>query len=298
MSKKKINLPGKQYKWYKYGIIVILCAMSFVACSTNENRNVESSLEASFTEKPLPNNPNKVAVKNTSKDANWWSWNFGNGLTSVNTQADTITYFNKGQYKIELRAFGYDGFADSASETVKIAKDLYFIGENILKDNGALVSKDWEIFKETPGKSANITFSNNTVNFKRKGGYSNTAIYQAVHVNAGFQYRLSANVQGSGATNAWLEVFLGTTKPVKGKDYKDNEFLAINTYSGCGQNPFNTNLNDIACEGSGVKSGGLITFHKTGIAYLLIKVGCLGSNGTLGKDGITIKNISLKITKK
>ncbi|MES1249931.1 MAG: hypothetical protein ABUL46_04560, partial [Chitinophaga rupis] len=122
-------------------------------------------------------------------------------------------------------------------------------------------------------------------------GNTNGAIYQAVQVKAGVQYTFSANMQGAGATNSWIEVYLGTSAPVQGNDYSDTKINSLNTWSGCGGSAFNGNISDIGCSGTLVGAGGKIKFAADGTVYVLLKAG--SSGGTLGTGGITVSNIKL-----
>jgi hypothetical protein len=98
-------------------------------------------------------------------------------------------------------------------------------------------------------------------------------------------------MQGAGATNSWIEVYIGTSAPVQGNDYSDTKVNSLNTWSGCGGSAFNGNISDIGCSGTLVGAGGKIKFVADGTVYVLLKAG--SSGGTLGTGGITVSNIKL-----
>lgn len=271
--------------WYKLAIIAII-GCSVAACSDNTVNNKLGPLpKASFTATPLSDNANKIVVKSTTKNAFMWSWDFGNG-TSSTLQTDTITYINKGDYTIKLTVFSHGGSA-STSKPETIANN--YQGKNLLKNSGELASSDWTVLN-TGGNQTTVTFSNGKANFSNTGD-SNGAIYQAVQVQAGVKYYFSADVEGSGATNSWFEIYLGTTAPAQGSDYTDNKYVSLNTWSGCGTSAFSGNLDDIGCSGNGTGAGGIVTFSTSGTLYVVIKAG--SSGGTLGTGGVTLSSIDL-----
>jgi hypothetical protein len=282
---KNIN-SNFRFKWHQLALLVFVCAMAFTACNNSTSGRLGPLPKVSFTATPLSNNPNKIVVKSTSKNTFLYSWNFGNGTTSQ-SKTDTVTFIFKGTYTIKLTAYGHGG-ADSTSKKVDIAHTLE--GKNILKDGGALKSSDWTYLNIPGGGNLDVTYSNSTINFQANP-FSYGAIYQAVPVDAG-KYLFSAHIKGAGmGSQTWFEIYIGTTKPEQSADYMDNEFVALNTYVPCGGSPFDGNLAKIGCEGSGIDTGGIITFDKSGIAYVVIKAGSNG--GFLGKGGITLENISM-----
>lgn len=271
---------------YHLGVIAII-GCTLAACSDNTANNKLGSLPtASFTATPLSSNPNKIAVKSTTKDAFMWSWDFGNGQGSAN-ETDTVTYIKKGNYTIKLTVFNHGGSA-SAAKQVAIANDDAS-GVQVLANGGKLDAADWKTLN-TGGTPTTVAFADGTANFSNTGD-SNGGIYQAVQVEAGATYLFSAEVKGAGATNTWFEIYFGTTVPAAGSDYTDNKFVSLNTWSGCGTTPFDGDIANIGCAGNGTGAGGIITFPTSGTVYLVVKAG--SSGGTMGAGGITLENISL-----
>lgn len=253
-----------------------------------EGLSLGSKPTVDFTATPLSGNPNRIVITDNSKGAFMHSFNYGNGVTSTKS-TDTVLYDSKGDYTVTLTAFGSGGYVKT-SKTVSIAAD--YPGQEILQggDMSSSSAQYWTLLN-TGGTQTSIQFTNGALQFSNTGD-ANGAIYQAVQVKAGKTYIFSANVKGDGATNTWLEVYFGTTVPKQGSDYTDNNFISMNTWSGCGGSPFNGNIATIGCGGSGVGKSGRMTFSQSGTVYLLFKGGsCCGGN--MG-NGITVDDVSLK----
>jgi PKD repeat protein len=267
-------------------MVLAIMGCCIPAC-TEDNMNLKlgSVPTPSFTTAPLAGNPNKIVVTSTTKDAFLWLWNFGNG-SSATTETDTVLYAKKGDYQIKLTAFGQGGSA-STTQKITIADDIK--GTNLVKGGYMTDAADWSVLN-TGGDQTSITFDDSSAVFNSSGN-SNGAIYQAITVEAGAQYKFSANVAGSGAANTWFEVYFGTTVPKDGSDYTDNKYVSLNTWSGCGTGAFNGDIASIGCSGSGTDAGGIITFASSGTVYLVIKAGASG--GSFGTGGIILSDVSL-----
>jgi hypothetical protein len=279
------NISGS--KWGLLLISSFIIASVFTACDNNTSGQLGTPSETSFTATPLSDNPNKIVVKSTTKDAFMWLWDFGNGTKSKN-KTDTVTYIYQGKYTIKLTTFDHGG-SDSTSKEIKIASD--YQGNNVLKNDGALKPDDWTYLNIPGGGKLDVTYSKNTINFSNDQ-FSYGAIYQPIQVKAGEKYLFSAHIKGSGmGAESWFEIYFGTSKPQQGSDYLDNKYVSLNTYVPCGGEPFDGDLTKMSCSGNGTDNGGIITFSNSGTVYLVIKAGSNG--GTLGKDGITLESISL-----
>jgi PKD repeat protein len=254
-----------------------------------ENLSLGSKPTADFTVTPLSGNANRVVINNTSSGEFMHSFDFGNGVKS-SKNTDTVLYDAKGDYTVTLTAFGQGGYV-TTTKKVSIAND--YPGEEILKggDMSSSSAQYWTRLTIGGGTQTTMAFVNDALKLSNTGD-ANGGIYQAVQVKAGKTYIFSATVKGDGATNTWVEVYFGTTAPAQGADYTDNNFIALNTWSGCGGSPFNGNLATIGCAGNGVGKSGRMTFSQSGTVYLVIKAGsCCGGN--MG-NGITIDDISLR----
>jgi hypothetical protein len=117
---KKILLNLKP-NWYQLAIIIFIGSIGFTACDNSTSGSLGPLPKVSFTATPLSNNPNKIVVNSTSKNAFLYSWNFGNGITAKGKQ-DTVTYTFKGAYNIMLTAYGHGG-SDSTSKKITIKQN-------------------------------------------------------------------------------------------------------------------------------------------------------------------------------
>jgi PKD repeat protein len=246
---------------------------------------------AAFTMTQVAASPNKylVVAQTDGVLAVKWDRGDGNGAAFGKT-TDTLFFPDAGTYTVTLTAIGKGGLTSTATKQLVIATSD--------PNSGNLVQGG----KFNPGdetKWTTLNISNpytafNIVNGKMVatgGSYGHAGIYQAITVQANKNYKFSMLVSGNGATDTWFEVYMGTTVPVAGSDYSSGGIrLGLNTWTGCGNSPFNGNLTAIACTGSLVGQNGVVRFTQSGTIYLLIKSG--GSN--LGSGGIAMDNIELR----
>ncbi|NHA05073.1 DUF1735 domain-containing protein [Mucilaginibacter sp. HC2] len=145
----------------------------------------------------------------------------------------------------------------------------------------------WTVLKIA--SNDNVTFKvNDDGSILASGGNGgHQGVYQSFEVRANKQYKIDFNVQGQGATNTWFEVYLSTLQPTQNKDYSDGGIrMALNTWTGCGNAPFNGLLSVVKCVGS----GNVVSFPNAGTVWLVIKSG--GDN--LGTGGIKLTNIDFR----
>ncbi|MBX3241582.1 MAG: hypothetical protein KIT80_11400 [Chitinophagaceae bacterium] len=262
------------------------------SCQKNEADNgLKTELQASFTATPVAGRTNTFLVINNTSGAINTRWDFdkGTGFT-MGKMVDTVFFPDAGVYTVRMQAMGKGGiFYDAPAQTIDIPTSDPVAGNLVQggKFNPGDESK-WTIHPISAGVSFEMT---NGVMLATGGGWGHAAIYQPIEVLADKKYRLDMVVSGSGATDTWFEVFLGTDVPVANSDYSSGgNRLALNTWAGCGNSPFNGNLATIACEGSLRGTGGEVTFPQSGTIYLFIKTG--GAN--LGISGISIDNVELR----
>ena len=145
----------------------------------------------------------------------------------------------------------------------------------------------WPVLN-TGGNQTSIALADGMLKFSSAGG-TNGAVYQAIPVKKGREYTFAAKIKGGGATETWFEVIFGTAAPEQGKDYSGTKLIAMSTWAGCGNAPFDGDFVGIGCDGVR-KSDGKIKFEKDGTVYMVIKGGSTGS-GNMGPNGIMIDNI-------
>ncbi|HEY9046682.1 MAG TPA: PKD domain-containing protein [Ohtaekwangia sp.] len=280
-----------------YAALSILVAGIFTACQPDEFGNGDGNglsdpgISASFTITPVEgkNNTYVFAADQTDLIGVRWDKDDGVGFPKTMGKAiDTVFYPDAGTYTITLKAYGRGGASAVSSKTLTVDTSDPASGNLVVggKMNAGDESK-WNFVTY----SAGVTFAildNKMIASGGSGGHA--GIYQAIQVEGGKKYKVDMTVSGSGATDVWFEVYVGTAEPVPGKDYNDGGTrLGLNTWAGCGKTAFNAKLSSISCSGS----GGVVTFPQSGTVYLMIRTG--GSN--LGTTGISIDNVELRGTK-
>ena len=283
-----------KYRSYLFYLLLIWASTSITSCRPekfNEGNGLSTVLQPSFTITPVQGRSNTYLIKNTTAGAISTRWDFDKGTGyAMGKTADTVFYADAGTYTVKMQATGIGGvFYDAAPQTVSVTTSDPVAGN--LVQGGKMNSEDdarWARLTISPG----VTFALSNGRMIATGGNGgHEAIYQAIQVQANKKYKFAATVTGSGATNTWFDVYLGTTAPVQGSDYvSGGNRIGLDTRSGCGNATFNGNLATIGCTGSLAGKSGEITFTQSGTVYLVIKAG--GAN--LGTGGIAIDNVELR----
>lgn len=258
-------------------------------CTPDKNSASLGGLpKASLAIAPVSGAVNTFAAAAGTKDVFSWYWDAGDGSGQKSGAAnDTLYYAKKGNYRVTLLVLGHGGY-DTVSQIVSVAADDP--GINVLQ-NGALTSPTGWTTLNVGGTQTTINFTSQGLNLSNgANSTTNGAIYQAINVKAGTPYTFTANVQGAGASQTWVEFYIGVTAPTPGSDYTDTKLWSMNTWSGCGVGPFNGNVVTIGCSGSGASSG-QISFSSDKTVYLVIKAGSY--QGSLGTGGVTVSNVGL-----
>jgi hypothetical protein len=273
-------------------LALLVAATASLSGCTPDNKSESLGIlpTASFTVTPLTGKPNTWVATSTTKGAFQWEWDLGLGSgPTLGGESDTVFYDSIGVYRLTLTAFAHGGF-DTVSQLIQVDSNAPLV--NVLVNPSLTTDSGWTILNPG-GTVTTIAFTPQGLNLSNTSAGSNGGVYQAVQVTAGPIYTFSANVQGSGATNSWVEFYFGTSTPTQGSDYTDNKLWSLNTYSGCGMNPFNANVVALNCAGSGASSG-QIKFATSGTIYFLIKAGSVAP-GTLGTGGVTVSNVELGV---
>jgi hypothetical protein len=214
-------------------------------------------------------------------------WDKGDGHAAVGSTTDTLYLPDAGDYNVALTTIGVGGAKATAVQPLHVPTSDPVAGNLVVSGN---------MSDETAWTKLRIGDPSVAFNFvdgalvASGGNWGHSGVYQPIEVVAGRKYKLDMNVSGSGATDTWFEVYLGSVEPQQGSDYSDGGIrLGLNTWAGCGKTPFDTKLSKIYCTGS----GSTVQFNQSGTVYLLIKSG--GAN--LGTTGITIDNVEFRGTK-
>ncbi|MEM8907857.1 MAG: PKD domain-containing protein [Bacteroidota bacterium] len=259
--------------------------ITIAACSGSEDEMplVPSSDDAGFNYRIDPDNPNQLYFTATPNVETWYThWDFGDNTAAEGNEAEKL-FFLAGEYEVRFKIFTAGGTAQSI-QTISIAQDI--VGPNLVQ-NGALDNDEfWTVLPITGG--AEVVFQNGGATWTG-GGWGHVGIYQAMEAEANVTYQINIDVSGSGMTDCWFEVYVGTTVPVEGTDYTDGGIrLGLNTWDGCGSESFNGALTALSCSNGG--GDGTFGFPSATTAYLVIRSG----GADLGAEGVTIDNITVR----
>jgi hypothetical protein len=282
----------------KFNILTAICPLALGAlvlfgCSKGSNSSYEAygavdSLTATFTVTPVPGNDTKFIITNTTQGACVGTrWDIGKDTSggAMGKTVDTVFYPLAGTYTIKMWALDKRGKLYSAAP-VKVTTTKNDPAYNNVIKGGAMNTGDdqyWSKFDAVLANRINWTLANNAytgnvtipVTIQPNGG-----IYQAVQVVANKKYHFAMNASYGAPNLAWLEVYIGASTPVDGKDYTDGgKKLGFITWN-----------NWVAYSGS---KGFDITFGATGTYYVVIKAGC-NAGGNFSTSGFSVTNIDLR----
>lgn len=269
----------------KYMAFILLAVFTFSACSSDEETltNPPTDADAAFTYTVDSENPNKIYFTASPSVETWYEhWSFGDNSAAEGSSAEKI-YYVKGDYEVRYKVFGEGGTAESV-QTISIAEDI--VGAN-LAENGTFDDNSvWQILPISAG--AEVSIGNGKATWTG-GSWGNVGIFQPVQVKANTPYQIQMDISGSGMTDGWFEVYVGTAEPVNGQDYSSGGILlGLNTWDGCGNEPFDGPLALLSC--SVGSTNGLFEYAEDTDAYLVIRSG--GAN--LGSEGISIDNVTIR----
>jgi len=124
-------------------LFLILAFVTWAAingCSPESAEELGMKATASFTITPVAGRVNTFALQSTSQNAFGFQWDKGTGNFVKGNAADTAYFPLKGNYTVNMRAFGRGGY-DTASQTVTTTVD------DILNDPNfkLLTAKSWKL---------------------------------------------------------------------------------------------------------------------------------------------------------
>jgi hypothetical protein len=275
----------------KLSIILGLGVGTIIGCQPEEFGNgnglVSAPLNPSFTITPVDGKTNTYVLQSDKNGPLGLKWDLGDGTGFAFGKAvDTVAYPDAGKYTIGLALIGKGGVPETTTKDLNVETSDPVSGNLVVggkMDTGDDV--DWHVINISGGVTWNFGDGKYTAT---GGNWGHQAIYQAIDVEADKKYKVDMFVSGSGATDTWFEVYVGTKEPVDGSDYSDGGIrLGLNTWNGCGKSGFAGKLSSLSCSGTG---GGVVQFATSGTVYLLIKTG--GAN--IGTDGISIDNVEFR----
>lgn len=267
---------------FTWAIFIGICFL-ISSCGEPEEMLVPAptSDDLSFTYTVDNENPNLIHfVGQTSVDTWYTHWNFGDNTGKEGLEVSK-TFFQQGEYDVRFKIFTEGGTA-SEVQTINIESD--FQGPDLIQNGRLDTDEFWTVFEISGGTTAEIV--DGTAKWTG-GGWGNAGLYQKIEIEAGVEYQVDMDVAGSGMSDCWFEIYIGTQEPQPGVDYTNGGILmAINTWEGCGTEAFSGTLTSVACVGD----GGAFSWPESGEAFFVIKSG----GADLGADGITIDNIAIR----
>lgn len=85
---------------------VFLIVLGLYSCSSDDESTVESfEPNAEFSFEVVPDNPQLISFTNRSKDADEFSWDFGDGVGVSTQKHPSYEYAEAGEYKVTLTAY-------------------------------------------------------------------------------------------------------------------------------------------------------------------------------------------------
>lgn len=257
---------------------------------------LDASFSATSTEPTLEDGQTiTVTANSTSDDIQYHIWAASNANGEYPSSGGqrgttaTFTFSQGGTYKIKHIVAGFvGGNLFTSEQEFNVELPLPEFGPNVVTSPNFEDASDWTSFQTSNEPGVNWTFNEGSATASGgTGNYPGRGIFQEVELEAG-SYIVDMHAEGEGATDTWFEVYIGTSMPQEGADYTDGGIIiALNTWNGCGNTPFNGQLADLSCAGE----GNPVTIADAGTYYLVVKT---GSGAVDGINNITISDVSLR----
>ena len=241
----------------------------------------------------------KTVFTNSTKFANSYKWDFGDGSAISTVENPEHTYTVVGTYTVKLTATNEKGdsvliktdFVKVNSKPTLPAGEMLYGGNmengnfwSTNKCNPADVSTfEWNYTGNAPTGAAGGNLRIQTV-----GTGFNTAIYQEVTLKAGYTYLFDGFFKDiKGLSEFWCEGFVGTVIPADGVDYtatQGTKIFGMDTWNGL------QSLTDVQIS----KKATVAPFKPTadGVYYFVLK---MGSNASAARE-ILLDELTLKET--
>ena len=264
----------------------------------------------------------EVTFSNASKDAQSFTWTFGDGNSSTDI-SPVHTYENYGDYEVKLVATSTDGTTDEVTKSVSVI-DACEIWDGTQTDNlikGGQFEfcddKYWNMVRSEQPDHVKYAFGHEDYNpndgtdgalyiYPDNDDTSEdeaTIFYQEIEATSG-EYQLDALVKLKGESSAdptsamtdyWMQIYIGKSAPVDGEDYTDGQTSGwiYGAWTGWAYEIPQTDgplVHNLLAANVASEEG---KFNlDDGKYYVVVKVG-KGGAGSFG-DGIAIDNLSLK----
>ncbi len=269
----------------------LMCA-GILFLSGCQDEDTGPASQADFSYEPDEENPMLIHFTNTSQNYHSSFWRFGDGSDHSSEDSPSHTFPGAGTYTIILAVQG-EGTGQEIRREIRVI-DPSLLGQRFV-DTHFEDEEAWTVYNGGDDILTSHEFREDGLFLFNEGETvdSNVVIWKEFEVEGGQEYLFSAEVSSRGNMHqAWMEFHMSDQRPEDGNDYGANNLYSINTWAGCGEDPFEGNIVEVGCSGGGEEDG-TIEFEVGGTYYLVIKAGSW--EGSLG-EGITISNVSLMPT--
>ncbi|SFQ54023.1 PKD domain-containing protein [Flavobacterium akiainvivens] len=269
-------------------------AVTLTGCSPDEvtggNPISNPNVDASFTVSADASG-NHITATGVTQGVIVHRWDIGAGQFK-GSSAEDFFFPDAGTYTITHTVYGSGGSSNTSTQTITVDTPDPIAGNLIL--GGKFETPDdhskWTVLNIS--NNGAFTFGEGSATVTGGlGSNAHKAIYQAVEVEAGHEYKLDMKVWGPGSTDTWFEVYVNAQAPVQNSDYSaGGKKLQLNTWAGCATAPFEGMLSVVGCGGD--SQGPVVEFTQSGTVYFVIKGGCTGDNGAI--NSISLTNVEFR----
>ncbi|WP_316635421.1 hypothetical protein [uncultured Flavobacterium sp.] len=283
----------------KRGVFLMLALAlgTLISCDEevgNGNGLTATNVDASFTVTPVAGAVNTYLLTAQPKGVILSKWDTGGGAYQ-GKMTETISLPDAGTYTITHTAIGAGGASGTATAQVVVATTDPAKG-NLVQGGSFETAADqakWTVLNLSATGVAFWSYANKSATIHSPGGWAQEGIYQAIDVVKDKEYTIDMAVScPSGSDETWFEVYVGTSVPSSGVEYKDNKVMGLSTWDGCAKAAFSGQLSKVGCVKNDVTGtvSNVVKFAQSGKIYLLIRSG----GNTFTKDGITVTKIELR----
>ncbi|WP_258103924.1 PKD domain-containing protein [Marinoscillum sp. MHG1-6] len=255
---------------------------------------------------------------NASANGVSYSWDFGDGATSSD-ESPAHTYSVTGTYSVTLTVISIDDNEDVMTKGITIESPGGVPTAPSIIAGGSMDDDQlWTVLPNgEESRAIDYEFtSSGTLFFSGQATEAKSyqvVAYQPVELKANTEYLLLTDIKGGNFNNAWFTIIIGPEEPKAGEGYapacpstvygidkNSSKVIGLNFWKGCGEEPFEGDIRDVACDGiaqdpdpndpNDPSTGGRIMVDSAGTYYFAMQVG--NWNGSMG-SGVTIDNVFL-----
>lgn len=269
---------------------LMFSALALTSCQPDDDSNgngiIATDLDATFSITQVSANRfTLTANSNAGVLQHFWDPGSGNGAGSTSYD---LFLPDAGSYVIGHTVCGIGGECITESTTIDVAAPDPVAG-NLIRGGKFDTAEDiaeWSIQAMSP--DAHWTFANQEATLTSgPTGWAQEALYQAIEVEGGHEYRFDMKVKGPGYVDSVFELYADYQMPQGTGDYSaGGKVLSLNTWAGCATSPFEGQLFSLSCDS---QYSGLKTFPTSGTIYVLVRGGGAGGNFNITIDNFEVR---------